>query len=418
MMSVKRSNLAIHGGVPVVKKKNNNQNWPPTIEEEIREKLERLSHSGQTASYDKFGVIAEFEDIFASYHGVQYALSHNSGTSALHAAYFALDIKKGDEVIAPTYTFHATVTPLIAMGGVPVFCNLDPQTLNLDPREIEQNITPKTKAIVVTHMWGFPCDMDAIKSLSQKYGLYLIEDCSHAHGAIYKGKKVGTFGDIACFSLAQGKPISAGHGGMFITNNRDFFERAILLGHFGERALNHIIIDKNKLFIESGFGFNYHMSPFNAAIANVYLKYLDDRNEIADENMRYLEAKLENIRGIRSPINQPYVQRACYGCKPTYLSNELDELPINNYIQALQAEGVGIKLPDSKPLHTLPNFTNSSLFRGNIKFFYKTTSNLSISENIFDTLLSITMFGFPAKDIIDQYAEAFKKVADNLGELL
>jgi perosamine synthetase len=417
---------AILGGPPAVTS-HFTSDWPKIGDEEIAAVVE-LMHQRVLSIYDRSGIIAEFEDAFAAYHGVRYALTHNAGTSALHAAFFAIGIGPGDEVIAPTYTFLATVMPILQCNGIPVLCDMDPETLNIDPDEIRKNITPQTRAIVVTHMWGHPVEMDAVCDIAQEYQLPVIEDCSHAHGATYRGRKVGTIGDIGAFSLEGHKPIVAGEGGMLITNNQDYYERAVLLGHFGDRAYQCVHLPDNRVFVDTGFGHKYRMHPLAAAIANVQLGHLDEWNAMRRENLDYMSQQLSHVKGIEPPTTRPHVTRGgYYGYKPLYNSQELANLPIELYIEALRAEGVQVKRPDSRPLHLLPLFQE-----GRDRFYHHNCpwacphtkrnvtyqqGDLPVAERIYGRLLSLPTFTDPAKELIDQYAIAFAKVAAHATEI-
>ena len=203
--------LAINNGNPILKEKFI-EKWPKISEEDIQS-VEELLKKGEISYYGREGKIKEFEEEMCKYHGVKYALAVNSGTSSLHSAFFGINIGPGDEILCPTYTFLATVTPIFQCYAKPVLCDCEEDTGNISPEDIKRKITDKTKAIVITHMWGHPCDMDKILEICKKHKLLLIEDCSHAHGATYKGKKVGTFGDVGCFSFQANKIVTGGCAG-------------------------------------------------------------------------------------------------------------------------------------------------------------------------------------------------------------
>lgn len=419
--------LAILGGAPAVKTKNFPV-WPKVSEEEI-EAVVRLLRHNTLSIYDRSGIYEEFENNFARYHNVKYALAHNSGTSALHAAFFAAGVGPGDEVLAPTYTFLATVTPILQTGAFPVLCEMDPETLTIDPEDAAARITPNTRAIVVTHMWGHPCEMDRLMEIAASNKLILIEDCSHAHGATYKGRKVGTIGHIGCFSLEGHKAVHAGEGGMLITNEQGFYERAILLGHFGQRAKQEVKLEPYRRYVETGFGHKYRIHPVGAAIANARLKHLDEQNEIRSRNMNWFSRRIAEIPGIKPPIIKDYVTcGGWYGYKPVYQTTELEGLPLDRYIEALGAEGVPIKKPGSKPLHLLPllqDYPHRLKAIGSIwksadsppPYFYK-PGNFPVAERIYEKLLSLPVFAEPAESLLEEFALAMEKVAKNFALLL
>lgn len=422
------SELALFGGLPAVRSKEIPV-WPKVSKEEI-EAVTKLLSENVLSIYDKSGIYEEFENNFAQYHNVKYALSHNSGTSALHAAFFAAGIGPGDEVLAPTYTFLATVTPIFQTGAFPVLCEMDPETLTIDPVDVEKRITSNSKAIVVTHMWGHPCEMDRLMEIAKKHNLVLIEDCSHAHGATYKGQKVGTFGHIGCFSLEGHKAVHAGEGGMFITNEQEFYERAVLLGHFGKRAKQEIKLDPYRRYIETGLGHKYRMHPVGAAIANIRLKSLNKENKIRQENMEWFAKRLSTISGILPPVTKKHVTRGgWYGFKPYYNSPEINNLSINHYIKVLRAEGVPVKKPGSKPLHLLPIFQDYPSSLQKMGSLWKNCSSKNGSYNIgdfplaektYEKLLSFPVFAVPAISLLEEFALALEKITktENMKKLL
>jgi hypothetical protein len=179
------------------------------------------------------GPIAEFEERFAAMVGTRHALAMNSGTASLHSAYFAAGVRPGTEAIVPAYTFFASAAPILQCGGTPVFCDVDPETLVADPDDVERRITPRTRAICVVHLWGNPAPMDRFAAIARRHGVALIEDCSHAHGAEFAGRRVGSWGDVGCFSLQGKKAVSGGEAGIATTDDPVLFDRMLLLGHYG-----------------------------------------------------------------------------------------------------------------------------------------------------------------------------------------
>ncbi len=412
--------LAIKGGKKSVTFPHPHFSWPLIEKEEIKAVTTYLQSRKPISIDGREGIYKELEDTIKKYFGVRYALLTNSGTTALHSAFFGVGIKPGDEVIAPTYTFLATVTPIFHCGGIPILCDAQTDTGNVDPKDIEERVTKKTKAIVVTHMLGHPVELDEICQIARRHKLFLIEDCSHAHGALYKEKKVGTFGDAACFSLQAQKIITAGEGGFLITNDREIYERAILLGHFRERCRQEVKLPFYKQFVDTGYGLKYRIHPLGAVIALVQFKKLDKWIKLRRETLNYFSKKLEGIPGIEPPETRTYVDRgAWYGYKPKYKPEELDNLPVQKYIKALQAEGVEIHKPGSKPLHLLPLFQieNDRMY-GFTKKTYK-RGDFPKAEKYYESILSLPTFTLPPeRDIIDQYIEAFQKVANNIKELV
>ena len=203
--------------------------WPIITERAERAVLEML-RSGQMSAWN---ITQEFERDFATYQGTQFALGFPNGTMSLQAAMYAVGIGHGDEIIAPSLTYWASVMPIFALRGNVVFADNNPTTLCLNPTDIERHLTQRTKAILVVHYGGHPCDMDPILEIANKHCLKVIEDVSHAHGGLYKGRIVGSLGDVGCFSLNSVKPIGVGEAGMICTDNRKILERAVAFSDYG-----------------------------------------------------------------------------------------------------------------------------------------------------------------------------------------
>ena len=346
----------------------------------------------------------------------KYALSTNSGTSSLQAAFFAIKVNPGDEIIAPALTFHATASPIYSVNAIPVLADCEPDTGNIDPKSISKNITKKTKAVVITHLCGHPCEMDEILKIVKEKKLFLIEDCSHAHGSIYKGTKVGNFGDIGCFSLDNNKLLAAGEGGVLVTDNRKLFERALLLSDFGSRIQHEIKSKELKKYSETGLGFKHRIHPVSAAIANSELKkinfYIKKRHEI----LNFFSKEIKKIPGISPPITKDYVNRGAYfGYRPFFNSSKLNNISIQNFIKVLQAEGMEVRQSGNHPLHLLPLFSKTKhgpafLKKKNKHYRSYKSGDLPNSENFFNSTLSLPTFTFENRKIVEQYITAFKKV--------
>ena len=200
------SNLAIHGGVPIFQNKEGAFIWPKYDEDDEHSLIRQLHEA--VSIYNKAGVFEEFENSYAKYHNMPFSLLSNSGTSAIFSMFEGLNLQPGDEVLCPVYTFHATVSPLMYTGATPIFCDCD-HFGNIRLDEIDSKYTGKTKAVIITHMWGMPvADTLKIRSFCNDKGIALLEDCSHAHGATIDGQKVGSFGDASAWSLQGQKTIT------------------------------------------------------------------------------------------------------------------------------------------------------------------------------------------------------------------
>jgi perosamine synthetase len=244
--------------------------------------------------------IPQFENDFANFCDVQYGVTVSSGTGAIHLALAALSIGKGDEVLVSTLTNMATFFAVIYLGAIPVPIDIDADTLNLDPELLSQKITPKTKAILVVHLFGHPVDMDPVNEIAEKNGLFIIEDCAQAHGATYKGKKVGSLGDIGCFSFYANKIITTGEGGMVTTNNKKLADRV--------RNLKGLAFgDKNK-FMHKEVGYNYRMTNIQAAVGYAQLKKIDSIISSKREISQYYIDNLEGMSFLNTPIEKDYAK--------------------------------------------------------------------------------------------------------------
>lgn len=264
----------MHGGVPVVQAPEPHYRWPritPAVEQAVLRQLhESVSVKGRS------GVIQALEERFCRYYSARYCLLHSSGTMALFAMFDALGLRAGDEVICQNYTWFATVSPLTYLGVRPTFCDVD-ENGNLDATQLEDCRTERTRAVIVTHMWGMPCDMDPIVRFCERHGLLLMEDCSHAHGAEYKGRKVGTFGTASAWSLQGSKTVAAGEGGVLMTNSEDVYARALLTGHYNRRCKDDVPIDHPlREFWQTGLGLKLRIHPLGAAIADEQMSHLDE----------------------------------------------------------------------------------------------------------------------------------------------
>lgn len=221
--------------------------------------------------------IAEFEQTVADYVGAKYAVAISNGTSALHAACFAVGIEPGDEVITTPLTFAASANCVLYCGGTPVFADVDPKTYNIDPEDIQRKITDRTKAIIAVHLAGQPCDMDAIHSIAREHGLIVIEDGAHALGSVYKGKKVGSMSDMTTFSFHPVKPITTGEGGMIVTDNEDFYKKMILFRSHGITRDDSMMTrnDGPWFYQQFNLGYNYRITDIQCALGCSQMKKLD-----------------------------------------------------------------------------------------------------------------------------------------------
>lgn len=246
--------------------------------------------TGWISSSGKY--VTEFEKQFAEYCGCKYGIAVCNGTIALHLALIGLGIGKGDEVIVPTFTMIASAFAVCYTGAKPVFVDADKDTWNIDVKKIEEKITSKTKAIMPVHIFGKMCDMDAIHALAKKYNLYVLEDAAEAHGASYHGVKAGASSDIAAFSFFANKNITTGEGGMVVTNNKEFYDRA--------RYFKNVCfpLDGPRNYQHEDIGYNYRMSNVVAAIGLAQVEKADDYKEMRIRNHQLYKKYLSGVPGI------------------------------------------------------------------------------------------------------------------------
>lgn len=383
--------------------------WPIITEEDEQACLEVL-RAGKMSGWD---ITQEFEKEFAAWHGVPHALGHTNGTSALQAAMWACGVRQGDEVIAPAITYWASAVPALSLGASPVFADIDPHTLCIDPADLERRITSRTRAIVVVHYCGYPCDMDAILALAAPRGIRVIEDVSHAHGGLYQGKPVGTLGDVGAMSCMSGKSFAIGEGGMLITRSREIYERAVAWGHY-ERHKTDLTDPELRQFagIPLG-GVKNRMHQISAAVGRVQLKHYPARILEIQKAMNYFWDQLEGLPGIRAhrpPADSGSTMGGWYAAHGLYVPEELGGLSITRFTQALQAEGSPCAAGCNFALHRHPVLTGADIY-GNGRQGSPPAA-LPVAEGIQERVFSIPWFKHFRPALIDEHVAAFRKVVE------
>jgi len=241
--------------------------------------------------------VADFEQEFARYCGAQHGIAVNTGTSALHLALLSAGIGPGDEVITVTHTFVATAAAILYTGAIPVFVDIDPRSYTIDVNKIEAAISPKTKAILPVHLYGQPADMDPIMAIAKQHGLIVIEDAAQAHGAEYKGRRVGSIGQLGCFSFYPGKNLGAyGEGGIVVTNNAEYEQTIRMLRDWGQSRKYHHDLK----------GFNYRMDGFQGAVLRVKLRHLENWTEARRSHAARYDQLLNSVKSTTCPDVMPY----------------------------------------------------------------------------------------------------------------
>ncbi|MCD6257669.1 DegT/DnrJ/EryC1/StrS family aminotransferase [Candidatus Aerophobetes bacterium] len=340
-MTNQQEKLAIEGGKPTIQEKL--PTWPWFSEEIIQAAMQPL-RTGKV-NYWTGNLGMEFERKFAKWCGTRYAISTCNGTSALHTALGALNIGPGDEVITVPYTFIATSFCVVQAGAVPVFADVQREDHCIDPEDIKKKITPRTRAIIPVHLYGNVCEMDEIMDIAKKYGLYVIEDAAEAHGALYKGKKVGSIGDVGCFSFCQNKTFTTGgEGGMVVTNNEDIAWEARSFRDHGydvKRRMSLLEMEQALPYIHRRVGFNYRMTEVQSAIGIKELERIDSWNlPRRRRNGEILIEELKDCPQIKYlPVHNKEKVNGFY-VFPIVLNLERLTCDKNTFLKAILAEGV------------------------------------------------------------------------------
>jgi dTDP-4-amino-4,6-dideoxygalactose transaminase len=308
------------------------------------------------------------------------------------------------------------------LNAVPVLVDVDEWTGNLDPADMERHLTPRTKAVVVTHLNGVPADMRAVTALARRHGLAVVEDCSQAHGAMGDGAHVGPFGDAAAFSLQAKKTVSAGTGGILLTGDQRVYERAVMLGHFLDRAEGAVTSAEYARFATMGFGHNLRMHPVGAALARGSLRALPETLRLRQANYDLLDQLLAGIPGIRPPVRRPYMDRlGYYSYQPLYMPHELGGLSAETFVRAAVAEGVPLSRPRSAPLHCQPVFTDPDWRSGTFAppagkgagYRRYRAEEFPGSLRYVEHSLRLPVHSTDIRDHVEKWAEALAKVAEN-----
>jgi dTDP-4-amino-4,6-dideoxygalactose transaminase len=421
------STLALLGGPKSVTRDPGDLFTWPIITREDEEAVLDVLHRRAMSSSD---VTLAFEKEFAAWQGLKFALGFSSGTAAIQAAMFACGVGVGDEVICQSMTYWATCLQAFSLGGTVVFAEIDPRTLTLDPADVERRITKRTKAIVVVHYLGHPADMDAIMAVARKHRVAVVEDVSHAQGALYKGRKVGTFGDVAAMSLMSGKALAIGEAGILVTDERSRYERAAALGHY-ERFDESIETPELKPWIGLPLGgYKYRMHQMSSAVGRVQLRHYDARMADIQAAMNGFWDRLEGTPGIaahRPPKGSGSTMGGWYAAHGLYRPEDLGGLSASRFCEALRAEGVGEASPGAnRLLHLHPLFNDADVYghgkptriAHSDRDLRQPAGSLPVTEATVDRVLWIPWFKKPRFEQIDEYVAAFRKVSAGYRELL
>jgi UDP-4-amino-4,6-dideoxy-N-acetyl-beta-L-altrosamine transaminase len=346
--------------------------------------------------------VEEFEKNFAKYIGVRYAVAVNSGTAALHAACFAAGISKGEKVITTPITFVASANCVIYQGGTPVFADIREDTLNIDPEEIKKKITSDTCALIPVDFTGLPADLEEILQIARKNNLVVIEDASHALGATYKGKKIGSISDMTIFSFHPVKHITTGEGGMITTNNKKYYERLKLFRTHG------ITKEKDKLLNYEGpwyyemqeLGYNYRLTDFQCALGIAQLKKIDKNIQRRVEIAKRYNDEFKDLTEIIIPQLNPLDSTSAWHIYMIQLNLEKLKVGRKDIFEALKAENIGVNV-HYIPVHLQPYYRN--------KYNYH-QGDFPKAERYYSRAITLPVFPKMSEKDIDDVVSAVKKV--------
>lgn len=399
--------------------------WPILGENDAQSCLEVL----HTNDEDRGGIIAAFEEEFAAWIGADFVVAESSGTNAMLAALFACGVGCGDEVIVPACTYWASATPIMNLRATPVFADVDPFSMTISPRDLEGRVTRRTKAIVVTHLLGYPCDMDSILAIARTHGVRVIEDAAHGLGGLYKGRKQGTLADVGIFSLNR-KGLAVGEGGMVVTSDRVLRDRVIAWGH-GERFHGRSVDDPalSRFSPLPLGGVTSRLHPFSAALGRTQLRHLDQRMAEIDAAMNQFWDLLDGTAGViahRPEHSSGSTMGIWYNPHGHYSPGALSGLPLPRFMEALRAEGIETWTWNaiSHPLHLHPLYQEADIYReGKPTVIAHSDRDGRLRRGDLPCAESLQAFAVPSfrshdRRAIELFASAFEKVCRHHRELL
>lgn len=345
--------LAINGG-PEAAADLEIPRWPQCTETSKEYVLDSLESEKWCRILDDADWVDRFEAEFADYHGAEHAVAVSNGTVAIELALRACGLKPGDEVLVPAYTFIATASAVACMGGVPKFVDVDPETFNVDPDSVRENVTDRTVGLVGVHFGGYPMDVDELLPIVEEHDLFFVEDAAHAQGSAWRGERVGTFGDFGTFSFQQSKALPAGEGGVVVTDDDVFAEEARLVHNIGRAVgagYKHSILASN-----------YRLSELQGALLCAQLEKLPDENERRQRNEERLVSELEEIEGIHTLRDDDRITDRGY-CVYNfrYDAEAIGGPSRDRFLEALRAEGIPASAGYKLPLYRQPAFSREQL---------------------------------------------------------
>ncbi len=422
--------LAINGQ-PKVVPDGLQKSWPPIIQDDIDAVVAVLKTGVLWGPMEE--QVLGLQEEFANYIGAKHALVVNSGTAALHASVCAAGVEAGDEVITPAYSFWATSQAVLAHHGIPVFVDIDPDSMNMDPTKIEEKVNERTKALFPVHVHGLCADMDPINEIAKKHGLKVIEDAAQAAGGKYKGRNAGVLGDIAGFSLNGSKNLPAGEGGIVTTNDDELIDRARKMAMFGEKVIPKGMI---RLYDAEIMGFNYRNNEMADALCRSMLRRYDELQAGRAKNCEYLNTELAKIKGVRPPETPEGYVHAWHLYKVRVYPEDLGitDIHVKRFrwavYKALQEEGLSLFEWHNMPVPAQKIFMNRDAYgkgspwtcghaRPEAKDMVYDPFDYPVCVDMFDRSFCIDPFYPPnGLELMQYYVEAFNKVFENLDEVI
>ncbi len=395
------SKLAINGGTPVRETMlPYGHQW---VDEVDVQAVEEVLRSDWLTTGPK---VAEFEQAFVDFVGATEAVAVSSGTAALHTAVFALDIGPGDEVIVPAMTFAASANCVVYQGGTPIFADVSPETLLLDPAQVEAKITARTKAIIAVDYAGQPCDYDTLRAVADRYGLSLVADACHALGGCYKGRPVGSLADLNTFSFHPVKHVTTGEGGMITADNSELAQRMRIFRNHGITSDHRQREHCGSWFYEMvDLGYNYRVTDFQCALGLSQLGRLPSWVARRQEIAGCFDASFAELSGVEPLSLQEDVSHA-YHLYVIQLDLEQFNTSRADVFAALRAEGIGVNV-HYIPVHLHPFYQEK---------FGTGPGDCPIAEAAYERILSLPIFPAMSDTDVDTVTKAVKKVVDCAGK--
>jgi perosamine synthetase len=398
--------LALNGGPKTVTATHDDSTtWPRYGVDEEKAVLDVLKKPDYEAN-------DLFEAAWKKRFNLPFCKAHFNGTSAITAMFFALKLPPGSEIMVPCATFWATITPMRFFGLVPIFVDINPVSLNFDLEDAKKKLTKNTKAVFPVHIGGMPSDIDRIEEFCKEKGLILLEDSCHAHGASLKGRDMGTWGRMACFSFQASKPLPSIEGGMGNYKEKDDYDRATMLGHY--EFASKLGGNSNYSKYSYGLGMKLRMHPMAAALAKCQLEKLDKRNAILKAQVRKLNDVITKFPGIYEQQNRSDVNRVYYGPNRLLFNEKEAGFSRDNFIKALNAEGVSARASGAQFLAKNPLYHEPEWWH-HLPIIADTYPGVEAREK---RGFQVPYFTKEMPELTDQYIKAFQKVWSHRKELV